>query len=137
ANYLLPLGILFVTGTILLYIFIRIMSPRVFDEYWFENGMFNWGWMTGTAGMSVALLRVLDPENKSTIIEDYGLAYIGIVPFEIITLGFAPVIIYSGLGWTYTLGAGVIFFGLTLLSFYKGWFSYKKAKPSRKKVGIS
>lgn len=117
ANYIVPLLFLFIIGIIVAYFGFRFLGERTFHEYWFENAVFSWGYTTGTVAMGVALLKMVDPQLRSGALRDFGIAYLGIMPFEVLTLAFLPGILMSGYGWTYTLFA--ILFGATLLIFFR------------------
>jgi len=41
------------------------------------------GWTTRPTATGIALLRIIDPKNKSKTVEEFGLAYMGFVPVEI------------------------------------------------------
>src|SRR5699024_1383608 len=47
AGYIWPLIILFAFGLVYCYIIFRFVSKRFFGQYWFERGLFTWGWTTG------------------------------------------------------------------------------------------
>lgn len=83
-DYAVPLMLLFLFGLILAYVFFAVLSRKFFPEYWFERGIFTWGWTTGAVAMGMALIRIVDPESKSRTLDDYGLAYIPIAPVEIL-----------------------------------------------------
>jgi ESS family glutamate:Na+ symporter len=76
------------------------MGPRFFETYWFEKSLFTWGWITGVTALGITLLRIVDSENGSRALNDFALAYLFVVPFEISLVAFAPQIILSGHGWT-------------------------------------
>jgi len=126
ASYAIPLAILFIVGLLVAYISFRILAPRTFRTYWFENAVFSWGYTTGTVAMGVALLKIVDPELKSTALEDFGVAYLGIMPFEVLTLTFLPLIIMSGFGWVYTIVAIAICLSLIIISRTQGWITSMK-----------
>ncbi|MEW9108982.1 MAG: sodium/glutamate symporter [Cytobacillus gottheilii] len=98
-DYAVPLILLFVFGIIWAYLMFRFIGPNIFRNYWFEKSLFGWGWSTGTVAMGLALLRIVDPELKSKTIDDYALAYIGMVPVEVAIITFAPILAFSGLPW--------------------------------------
>ena len=60
--------------------------------------------------MGIALLRIVDPKNKSNALGDYALAYLIISPIEIGLVTFGPIIISNGYYWH--LAAGRLFTGL-------------------------
>lgn len=119
AEYLAPLIALFVFGVIWAYGIFHFIAPRVFHQHWFENGLFGWGWSTGTVAMGIALLKVVDPKSEATTLEDYGIAYVGIVPFEVLIITFGPLLVMSGFG----LGYIGILLGAALALFFIAKFS--------------
>lgn len=131
AEYLTPLIALFVFGVIWAYGIFHFIAPRVFHQHWFENGLFGWGWSTGTVAMGIALLKVVDPRNEATTLEDYGIAYVGLVPFEVLIVTFEPLLVMSGFGLAYfgvLLGAALVLF---LVAHWSGWLVPKRASLQR------
>ena len=100
-DYLVPLILLFLFGLVFAYGFFKILSKKFFEEYWFEKGIFTWGWTIGTVAMGMALLRIVDPESKSKTLDDYGLAYIPIAPVEILLITFAPLLVLNSQSWVF------------------------------------
>lgn len=98
-DYAVPLIMLFIFGTIWAYLIFRFIGPKIFKDFWFEKSIFGWGWSTGTVAMGLALLRIVDPELKSKTMDDYALAYIGMVPVEIVIITFSPILVSLGLPW--------------------------------------
>lgn len=45
------------------------------------------------------MLRIVDPQLKSNILEDFGLAYIPVTPVEISAVTFVPVLVIAGAAW--------------------------------------
>lgn len=132
AEYLAPLIALFVFGVIWAYGIFHFIAPRVFHQHWFENGLFGWGWSTGTVAMGIALLKVVDPRNEATTLEDYGIAYVGLVPFEVLIITFGPLLVMSGFGLAYCgvlLGAALILF---LVARWSGWLVPRGASLQRR-----
>lgn len=102
-DYALPLALLFIFGTIWAYILFRFIGPNIFKDFWVEKSLFGWGWSTGTVAMGLALLRIVDPELKSKTTDDYALAYIGVAPFDIAIVTFAPMLVAFGFTWVIPL----------------------------------
>ena len=109
-KYAFPLFLLFCFGIILCWGLFRFSGPQFFSKNWFEKSIFTWGWVTGIVAMGIALLRIVDPKNKSNALGDYALAYLIISPIEISLVTFGPMIISSGYYWQ--LAAGTIFIGI-------------------------
>jgi len=126
AQYLVPMIILFIFGLVVAWTYFFILSKRFFDQYWFEKGLFTWGWTTGTVAMGIALLRIVDPDLKSRTLDDFGLAYIPIAPVEILIVTFAPIMVVNSQSWLFillSLGFALI---IGIIAKLNGWFSFKK-----------
>jgi glutamate:Na+ symporter, ESS family len=102
-EYAGPIAVMSVFGVVYSVAFL-FLGAWVFKEYWFEQSMFTYGWLTGVVGFSVALLRVVDPQLKSRTLEDYGGAYLIIGPAEMLLY---PAIIWACSGGQY-LVAGLL-----------------------------
>lgn len=120
-DYLFPLIMLFIFGLIYAYVFFAILSKKFFSEYWFEKGIFTWGWTTGTVAMGMALLRIVDPEAKSKTLDDYGLAYIPIAPVEILLVTFAPLLVLNSHSWLFVAITFVFSFVIYLMAIKFKW----------------
>ena len=91
AELLEPFAILFVAGMIWTALCLMVLSrwllPR---EHWFQLGLINYGMSTGTTATGFVLLRVVDPELKTSAASDYALAAPLSAPFVgggILTIG--------------------------------------------------
>jgi ESS family glutamate:Na+ symporter len=89
-QYALPLAVMCVFGTVYSVAIFWFVGRKVFRDFWFERGLFVYGWNTGVIGTSVTLLRVVDPKLQTRTLEDYGLAYVAIAPIEIALLVALP-----------------------------------------------
>ncbi|MFB4164015.1 sodium/glutamate symporter [Alteribacillus sp. JSM 102045] len=133
ADYALPLIALFIFGLIWAYGIFHFIAPRVFHQHWFENGIFGWGWSTGTVAMGIALLRIVDPKTKSTTLDDYALGYIGMVPVEVIIITFGPIMMMSGLGGVYAFTLLGVCTVLLIVAGKVGWLVSKEEVSGRHK----
>lgn len=120
-QYIVPLGILLLSGLVVTLVYVIIMARRLMRECWFEKALFTWGWFTGTMAMGIALLRIVDPRMRSRCLDSYALAYLFIAPVEISLITFAPLAFSSGYGLHF-LGA-CLAGGLAVLAVAraKGW----------------
>lgn len=124
-DYITPLVILLCFGLIIAFIFFAVISKKYFPDYWFERGIFNWGWTTGTVAMGIALLRIVDPHSESKTLDDYGLAYIPIAPVEVLLVTFGPLLVIQSQSYLFiivTLLASTLIFWL---SYKNKWFKKK------------
>jgi len=119
-KFALPLLILSLLGICLSFFYLFYVSKRLFHNYWFERGIFIYGWSTGVVAMGVTLLRIVDPNFKSKTLDDYGIAYVFISMVEIAIVSILPSVValgfISGNNW-YTIlpGAVMVSLGLVLL----------------------
>lgn len=113
ATYIVPLIILFVVGLAFCLVLFFYVAPRVFEHGWFERAVFSWGWATASVATGIAVLKIVDPEQKSGTLEEFGMAYVGFAPFEIAAAIIAPIAIIAGLVWLF--GGVALIGGLALL----------------------
>ena len=122
-QFALPLTLLFSFGTITTICLMWFIGRRICRNFWFERSLMMYGWNTGSVATSLVLLRVVDPNMRAQIIEDFGLAYIGIAFFEILIIALVPSLVANGIIFWPTLILIVLFFTCLLLSkFIIGWF---------------
>lgn len=113
ATYIVPLIILFVVGLAFCLVLFFYVAPRIFEHGWFERAVFSWGWATASVATGIAVLKIVDPEQKSGTLEEFGMAYVGFAPFEIAAAIIAPIAIIAGLVWLF--GGVALIGGLALL----------------------
>ncbi|MFC5588131.1 sodium/glutamate symporter [Sporosarcina soli] len=121
-QYIVPLSILFAFGLFIAWFQFFVLSPRFFQEHWFERGIFTWGWTTGAVAMGIALLRIVDPDLKSNTLDDFGLAFIAIAPVELMIITLAPIMVVNSQSWLFiTLTLGFTFI-IMIIAMRNGWF---------------
>ncbi|HXW53043.1 MAG TPA: sodium/glutamate symporter, partial [Myxococcota bacterium] len=123
-NYALPLIIMFTFGTAFTIFLMWFVGRRICRNFWFERSILMFGWNTGSVAMSMVLVRVVDPEMSSGVLEDFGISYFGIAFVEIAIVSLVPPLVMQGI----TLLPMVVliggFFACILLSrAMVGWFS--------------
>lgn len=111
AAYWVPITALCAIGWASCLAYLFLVSPRVHDRYWFERGIFVFGWTTGVVAMGIALLRMVDPDMRSETLPSYGLAYSLIAPIELALIAGLPVLVLAGHLWI----AGGVLLGAALL----------------------
>lgn len=121
ADSWLPLTILSVLGLVFCFAMVRWVAPRVMHGAWFEKALFTWGWATGSVATSIALLRMVDPDLDSRTLEDFGLAYLPVVPVETGSVAVTPLLVIAGAGWAIASGWTVIGLVALALPFVLGW----------------
>ncbi len=115
-NFALPLVILFAFGTVFTISFLWLIGPRICRNFWFERTIAVFGWNFGTVATSIMLLKVIDPDMRSMVMEDFSVSYFGIAFAEIAIVSLLPQFIING----YVLGPSLFlvasFFGCLILS---------------------
>ncbi|HJF33358.1 MAG TPA: sodium:glutamate symporter [Sporosarcina psychrophila] len=124
-DYAVPLILLFVFGLVYAFLFFAVFSKKFFSQYWFEKGIFTWGWTTGTVAMGMALLRIVDPKSESKTLDDYSLAYIPIAPVEIMLVTFAPMLVLNSQGFVFVAITFVFSFVIYLMAVKYKWLNKK------------
>ena len=111
-NYILPIVILSLVGTIVTFIYIRLVAKECFKGFEHEFFLMSFGTLTGTASNGVILMKEVDPDLKTPTSTLYILsnfpAMIMIAPL-LLMLGFA------GKSLTNAIIACVIFFVLWIV----------------------
>lgn len=121
----LPLLLLFVFGFTFTIALMWFVGRRIFRNFWFERSITMYGWNTGSVATSVALLRVIDPDLKTPVLEDFGLAYLGISFAEIAIIALLPPLLLNHIIAGPTLILLLGFFACLVLSrLLVGWFRY-------------
>ncbi len=91
--------ILFALGLVYCLFLGLVIAPRFLGEGWFEKQVFTWGWATGSVATGIALLRIVDPDSQSGTLEEFGYAYIPLIPIEGGGAAIAPLMIIGSLSW--------------------------------------
>lgn len=95
-SFALPFLVLMLSGILLCIVLVLLVAPRIFGDKWVEVGLFSWGWMTGTVAMGILLLRIVDPKAKSTVLDDYAIAYVPGSVVDIILVSLIPGLVMAG-----------------------------------------
>ena len=75
-QYWVPIVVLSVLGFLFVTAWLLLVSRRFFCNYWFEHGIYIFGMSTGVLATGVILLRITDPEFRTGVLQDFGLAWI-------------------------------------------------------------
>ena len=121
-KYAIPLLVLLVVGTLIVFLVTFYFGRRLAKNYWFERTIFAWGWWTGTMAMGIALLRIVDPKLSSRAMDDYALAYLPIAPIEIALITFMPILFTNGLGIWLLVGCLLLAMVTILIAWRAKWF---------------
>lgn len=124
SDHLLSLVCIFILGIVFCLFLGLVVAPRYLGQGWFEKQIFTWGWATGSVATGIALLRIVDPEFESGTVEDFGYAYMPLIPVEGAAVAIAPLLIIGGASWSVALIWGI----LALLGFWLLRASNSRAK---------
>ena len=113
-KYAVPLVVLSLIGLAFVFGYLLLVSRKLFHNFWFERGIFIFGWSTGVAAIGVTLLRVVDPQLRSKALEDYGMAYVFISFIEIGLIAVMPSLVVNGHGYA-TGAVCLVIFALLLI----------------------
>lgn len=122
AQYIVPIAILLGVGLIFTLLYVFWIGSRIHISYPFEKSIFTWGWFTGTMAMSIALLRIADPESRSGCLDDYAYAYIYIAPVEIALVSLSPILFYNGYGGVFIAVCAAAGAAIMIYAALRGWF---------------
>jgi glutamate:Na+ symporter, ESS family len=101
--YAVPLVLFSLLGLALSVGWLLVVAPPIYGKRWFEPGIFTYGWNVATIPFGVALLRIVDKRSDSTVLADYGVAYIAIGPLEALLYTIVLAALASG----YLLPVGI------------------------------
>ena len=104
-KYWLPIVALSILGLVCVTLWQFVVSKRFFHNYWFERGIYIFGLTTGVMATGVILLRITDPEFKSGVLEDFGLAWIFLSIMDMMIVSLSPMFIGNGMG----IAAGIVY----------------------------
>lgn len=113
---LVPILLLCLIGFTINMLFVFVISKTFFHNFWFERGIFIFGWSTGVMATGITLLRIIDPTFDTNVLEDSGMAWTILSFLELAVITFLPVAMVQGVGVYASIGmivCAVIFLGLT------------------------
>ncbi|MBY6188170.1 sodium:glutamate symporter [Marinobacter hydrocarbonoclasticus] len=114
-NYAMPLIAMVVLGVLFNLAMVLLVAPRLLGENWFEKAVFSWGWLTGTVGMGIALLRIVDPKMRSKVLDDYAIAYVPGSVVDMVMISLVPVLMMKGMAMEAISGMLFYLVGILLL----------------------
>ncbi len=104
-KYAVPLIVLILAGTVLIFIITFYFGRKLSRTFWFERTIFAWGWWTGTMAM-----------------DDYAMAYLPIAPIEILLITFVSILFVNGFGVWFSLVCISLSALILLLAWKMGWW---------------
>jgi ESS family glutamate:Na+ symporter len=67
-----PFTLLMIAGIIWCVVSFLLLAPRMLREDWFEQGIVVYGTLTGVAAVGLMLLRIVDPDNRTTAAQAFA-----------------------------------------------------------------
>ena len=125
--------VLSIIGLIFVFGYLLVISQKLFHNFWFERGIFIFGWSTGVTAIGVTLLRVVDPQFRSKTLEDYGMAYVFMSFIEIGLIAVLPSLVVSG--YQFAAGAVCLAVFLVLLAICAKTYGIFKGKCNELRPG--
>jgi glutamate:Na+ symporter, ESS family len=123
-NYALPLIIMFAFGTLFTTGMMWFVGRRICRNFWFERSILMFGWNTGSVAMSMVLVRVVDPDMTTGVLEDFGISYFGIAFVEIAIVSLVPQLVMRGITFLpMVVLIGGFFICIVLSRAMVGWFT--------------
>lgn len=111
-EYGLPILLMVALGFAFVIAWHFVVSRRFFRSYWYERSLYIFGMSTGVMAIGVVLLRIADPEFKTGVLEDFGLAWIFLSVIDLMIVSLSPLFVLSGFGLPY----GLVLIGLAVTS---------------------
>ena len=99
-DHLGSLILIFILGITFCVFLGLVVAPRYLGRHWFEKQIFTWGWATGSVATGITLLRIVDPDLDSGAVEDFGYAYLPLIPIEGAAVAIAPLLVIGGASWS-------------------------------------
>lgn len=111
-KYWLPILLFVLLGLVMVVVFLFVISPRLFHNYWFERGIYIFGMSTGVMSTGVILLRIIDPNFETGVLEDFGLAWVLMTFVDLALVSLTPMLLIQGWGFV----TGVILLASVVLA---------------------
>lgn len=113
ANWM-PLAIMIVAGLAWTVFAVLWFSPRIFEKFWFERGIAEFGQATGVTATGLLLLRTVDPDSKTDAAVSFAGKQLVHEPFMGFWVALAFALVYQ-VGWK-----SVFFICLVVLAVWVG-----------------
>lgn len=94
--YAVPLILISIVGFACCLTWLLVVSRHVFHNYWFERGIYIFGMCTGVMAIGVILYRICDPDYKTPVLEDVGIAGIFTTFVDMFQVSIVPIMYMNG-----------------------------------------
>lgn len=124
-EYALPLGLLMLSGVIIVILMLWAVGPLMNYESWFERSIFVYGYATGVFAIGLTLLRVVDPNNKSKTLTDTAIVGPLNTPIELFAWSAGPAMLLGGQHWSFIGIYAAISIVCVVISIKLKWWYWK------------
>lgn len=126
-EYIVPFSLLMLFGIVWVVVHFTVIAPRLLKQEWFERGIYVYGYSTGVTAIGMALLRIVDPENKSCTLDDAAIVTPIESIIEVFALAYVPVACVQG-NWLMGVAPILIYMaGLIVVSIiFKWWHKHPR-----------
>lgn len=109
------------------------LAPRMMKKHWFEKDVFEYGLSTGVTSISMCLLRIVDPDNRSNTLDDAAILSPIESLSEIGALAFFPVLVMTGKWYLCVATAGAYMIVLFIIPIISKWWYKGSEKADMRK----
>ena len=122
-KYAIPLLILMFGALVLMHVLTVYLAPRIFPDAWFERAIAEYGALCGVLAVGLMLLRVVDPDLKTSAPKAFAFERPFFSPFVGGGLVTAVIPIFvAEMGVLAVIGASVVLaVGLMVVAYMNGW----------------
>lgn len=111
------------------------LAPRMMRKTWFERDVFAYGLSTGVTSISMCLLRIVDPENKSLTLDDAAILTPIESIIEIFALAAFPALLMAGKWYICVALAGSYMLAMLIIPIVaKWWYNGPKQAKDRENM---
>lgn len=127
-EYAVPFGLLMLFGIVWVVFHFTVLAPRLLKQEWFERGIYVYGYSTGVTAIGMALLRIVDPENKSCTLDDAAIVTPIESIIEIFALAAVPVACVQG-SWIAAVAPILLYLAALIIVpvIFKWWHKHPRA----------
>lgn len=97
-KYAKPILFLSALGFLFIVAWHFTVSRRFFRDHWYERSLYIFGMSSGVMATGVILLRIVDPDFRTGVLEDFGVAWIFMSIVDLLIVSLAPPLVMSGYG---------------------------------------
>jgi len=121
-KYILPISLIAITNGIITTLAVVYLGGRIWS-YNLERTVAIYGTVTGTVSSGLLLLRIADPEFKTSVAVELGLMLIFAAPIILgsMLLVSAPVLWNWSVGFTLVIFFGILVLSLILMKAFNLW----------------